>query len=272
MRKLLLSLGIAGLAMSVAAQKVYYTEDFEWIEPWAIAGDKDGNPAGDGVGTNDPSANSPQIVAQEIDGKTLSAALEAKGYELIRDCAASKKPGECIYVNKNYLKFGKTSYQGGITFPVMESMGAGASNVHISFDWCPQRQGSGVIDPTELVVIVKNGEDEKQFLVPGHGIEKDGDLKWVPADIDLSGATLDKNSRITIRNIDSQMKSSKALRWHLDNVKVYAAEGGSGIAEIGVEENAPVEYYNLQGIRVENPENGLYIVKQGNKVTKKVIR
>jgi hypothetical protein len=29
-----------------------------------------------------------------------------------------------------------------------------------------------------------------------------------------------------------------------------------------------VEYYNLQGIRVENPESGLYIRRQGNKSTK----
>ncbi|MDE6268850.1 MAG: hypothetical protein K2M04_07195 [Muribaculaceae bacterium] len=36
--------------------------------------------------------------------------------------------------------------------------------------------------------------------------------------------------------------------------------------------NAPVEYYNLQGVRVDNPSNGLYIVKQGKKVTKQVIR
>ena len=48
--------------------------------------------------------------------------------------------------------------------------------------------------------------------------------------------------------------------------------GGSGVAEIVVDENAPVEYYNLQGIRVANPENGLYIVKQGNKVTKRIIK
>lgn len=34
---------------------------------------------------------------------------------------------------------------------------------------------------------------------------------------------------------------------------------------------APV-YYNIQGMQVENPENGLYIVKRGNKVTKEVIR
>ena len=36
--------------------------------------------------------------------------------------------------------------------------------------------------------------------------------------------------------------------------------------------NAPVEYFNLQGVRVANPENGLFIVRQGNKVSKQVIR
>ncbi len=36
--------------------------------------------------------------------------------------------------------------------------------------------------------------------------------------------------------------------------------------------NGVVEYYNLQGVRVANPENGIYIVREGNKVSKKVIR
>lgn len=37
-------------------------------------------------------------------------------------------------------------------------------------------------------------------------------------------------------------------------------------------ENSKVTFYNLQGVQVENPENGLYIVKQGNKVQKVLIR
>ncbi|MBD5367497.1 MAG: hypothetical protein HDR82_10965 [Bacteroides sp.] len=37
-------------------------------------------------------------------------------------------------------------------------------------------------------------------------------------------------------------------------------------------QDAPAIYYNLQGVRVENPANGLYIKKQGNKVSKVVIR
>ena len=36
-------------------------------------------------------------------------------------------------------------------------------------------------------------------------------------------------------------------------------------------ENAPVEYYNLQGVKVANPENGLFIKKQGAKTTKVVL-
>jgi hypothetical protein len=37
-------------------------------------------------------------------------------------------------------------------------------------------------------------------------------------------------------------------------------------------ENAPVEYYNLQGVRVVNPQNGLYIKRQGNKATKVLVK
>ena len=47
----------------------------------------------------------------------------------------------------------------------------------------------------------------------------------------------------------------------------------TGVESISVEDSAaPVEYFNLQGVRVENPENGLYIVRQGNKVSKQLIR
>lgn len=43
----------------------------------------------------------------------------------------------------------------------------------------------------------------------------------------------------------------------------------SGIEDIEFDNNnAPVEYFNLQGVRVANPENGLYIMRQGDKVVK----
>ncbi len=44
---------------------------------------------------------------------------------------------------------------------------------------------------------------------------------------------------------------------------------GSGVADIEIDNsNAPVEYFNMQGVKVANPENGLYIRRQGSKVEK----
>lgn len=52
----------------------------------------------------------------------------------------------------------------------------------------------------------------------------------------------------------------------------YTAITETGIDDVVVDENAPVEYYNLQGVRVANPENGLYIRRQGNKATKVLVK
>lgn len=47
----------------------------------------------------------------------------------------------------------------------------------------------------------------------------------------------------------------------------------SAIEEIGVDnENAPVEYFNLQGIRVDNPAAGVFIRRQGSKVSKVLVK
>jgi hypothetical protein len=51
-----------------------------------------------------------------------------------------------------------------------------------------------------------------------------------------------------------------------------ALKATTGISDINVNENAPVEYFNLQGVRVNNPENGIYIRRQGQKVQKVVVK
>lgn len=54
---------------------------------------------------------------------------------------------------------------------------------------------------------------------------------------------------------------------------LYKLASGSSIAAVEAEDaDAPVEFYNLQGVRVANPENGLFIRRQGSKVEKIVIR
>ena len=46
----------------------------------------------------------------------------------------------------------------------------------------------------------------------------------------------------------------------------------SFVEGIAADENAEEVYYNLNGVRVANPSNGIFIVKKGNKVSKQVIR
>jgi len=58
------------------------------------------------------------------------------------------------------------------------------------------------------------------------------------------------------------------LRTNLMNVFYDAA----GIADIEDDSQAPVEYYDLRGIRVENPSAGLYIRRQGSQVSKVLIK
>ncbi|MBE6309732.1 MAG: hypothetical protein E7080_01585 [Bacteroidales bacterium] len=52
------------------------------------------------------------------------------------------------------------------------------------------------------------------------------------------------------------------------NISIKAA---SAITDVTIDENAPVEYYNLQGVKVENPTQGLYIKKQGTKTSKVIL-
>ncbi len=52
----------------------------------------------------------------------------------------------------------------------------------------------------------------------------------------------------------------------------YKKDSNTGVNNITVaDENAPVEYFNLQGIRVENPANGIFIRRQGNTTTKVIL-
>ena len=47
---------------------------------------------------------------------------------------------------------------------------------------------------------------------------------------------------------------------------------GTGVEEVEFNDNAPIEYYNLQGIKIDNPSNGIYIKVQGTKATKIIVK
>lgn len=58
----------------------------------------------------------------------------------------------------------------------------------------------------------------------------------------------------------------------ITNSEIYSLNGATGITGITADKNAPVEVYTLGGVKVgdslDGLQKGIYIVKQGNKVTK----
>lgn len=65
-----------------------------------------------------------------------------------------------------------------------------------------------------------------------------------------------------------------APTWEIKNITVSGTTVGSGAVDgIATDLDSPIEYYTLQGIKVNNPAKGqIYIIRQGNKVTKAIIR
>ena len=58
------------------------------------------------------------------------------------------------------------------------------------------RQGSGKIDPVNLIVIFENGSDKVRIDIPELGWEDGHKLEWVRAEVSLKGITVNKDTKI----------------------------------------------------------------------------
>lgn len=82
---------------------------------------------------------------------------------------------------------------------------------------------------------------------------------------------------LTLRSIKfSSPVSSEYKGDHILSVKairaVYPSTGSIALPNAGANSDAPVEYFNLQGMRVLNPTTGIYIRRQGTDVRKVVLQ
>ena len=102
--------------------------------------------------------------------------------------------------------------------------------------------------------MLEKTELEKQTAYSySHDFNQAGDFKVIITNECLTG---------TDKNID------RVSIWHLTWTGYT-----TGVENVVVEgADAPVEYFNLQGVRVAAPEAGIFIRRQGNKVEKVVIR
>ena len=72
----------------------------------------------------------------------------------------------------------------------------------------------------------------------------------------------------------STLALSLTKNMRISKIQAYATAIWLGVEQVKVanDEDAPIEYYNLQGVRVDNPAAGLYIRRQGNTVTKVLVK
>lgn len=79
--------------------------------------------------------------------------------------------------------------------------------------------------------------------------------------------------RFYLNNTYGKDNKHDGLWMDIDMVKIWSpddTEAGVNVIEVS-DANAPVEYYNLQGVRVANPQNGIFVRKEGNKALKVVL-
>lgn len=99
------------------------------------------------------------------------------------------------------------------------------------------------------------GANYKDGVAPGEAFFAYKNVTWASADDIMTDGKIDNNKLFTVAGYEAGSSSIDEI---IDN------EAG---------ENAPAEYFNLQGIRVAHPEaGGFYICRQGSKVTKIVVR
>ena len=75
-------------------------------------------------------------------------------------------------------------------------------------------------------------------------------------------------------NWDVKEAGNYRLTFNLDNWTINTERlDVSSSAQFAIDnmDNMPREYYNLNGVRVQSPVKGVYIVKQGSKVSKVII-
>lgn len=81
-----------------------------------------------------------------------------------------------------------------------------------------------------------------------------------------TGLDIDKNKlRVVAAVLDEYGQVLNAAK---DEVNDYIDTGVAGVAD----ENAPVEYFNLNGMKVSNPSEGVFIRRQGTKTEKVLVR
>ena len=219
-----------------SGSKTVYADDFEWFAEIATA-----EGAGDAVATDDPSTTAPNVFTMNSSEQFLALFAE-KGYKFLWSTLGStaytegpdpeKKDSRVMYLQSNYLKFGKTKWNGAIALPALSAI-EGTENVQIEFDWCWQVTGEYKPDIMTLSVDASVGQFPDSGAPTSVALEStqstvDGEshIAWQHVSIVLNGATAETVLTIRPTNADPDVQNAARHqnRWYLDNIKITTVE------------------------------------------------
>ncbi|MCH5234546.1 MAG: hypothetical protein J1E16_04570 [Muribaculaceae bacterium] len=137
----------------------------------------------------------------------------------------------------------------------------------------PNREGDPMWDPTKWAIV------DYYFNVAGDdkGLDENGDTT-IPVRIKLGMGEKLNNLAILIKEFSITKFDGDLTEEIYDKNKepypltvITPVVGDAGVEGIIDDSNAPIEYFNLQGMKVANPEKGIFIKKQGKKSTKVIL-
>ena len=193
-----------------------YRDDFSWLQPfvedskllvsqskWPI----------DAVGQNvNTGTNLPNLYT---DIPLCLEEFKARGY------ADYMPEYKSIFLADGYLKFSISKKPTGIVLPLIGI--SGKEDIYVQFDWCAEKNGSGVIDGVNIVVEIDGpgtfetpSKDNPKVSASLATTQVAEQLAWQKASVRINGATM--ATKISIRPVET----SGMRRWFLDNLAVVS--------------------------------------------------
>lgn len=179
-------------ADSTVGKELPYRDDFSWLAPYIeMANSKlpDANKISDCVGAVTSSADGCANLYTTLadNGCNVLGELRSRGYTDLNPAFKT------IYLQDAYFKFGAGKKQSGLTLPLFRL--DGEQDIVVSFKWCSQMQGDGVIDKTQLVLEidgpgkVEPASDSDKISKPVSHSQSSGKMFWQDAVFTIKGAT-----------------------------------------------------------------------------------
>lgn len=142
-----------------------------------------------------------------------------------------------------YADNGITTTQGGTVFKLGEVY-YGVEPIGTSY-----RDGFQIVDLTKNVVVAKHTEE-----------------------LATTAVSPNANCIIAEVNSDNTVCIYQYVPGQLATMYTFEVKALTGVGGVEFENDEDVEYYNLQGVKVDNPSNGVFIKVQGKKVSKVYVK